>query len=1613
MTFVRRIIPFCFLLFFCSSLGAQTIYVDQSASGLNDGTSWANAFTNLDSAFVKLKQITVDTIKLAQGTYKPGLLPDGSIANSRDAVFYLETPLVIYGGYSHGGGNRDFRLYPTILSGDLGVVNDISDNAFHVLIIRNADCTLDGVCIKDGNADGQDSLAVFPSKISRQKGAGLFCDGASIAWNNVIIKNNSGISGSGLYLQSSTALFNASFFLNNNAVMDAGAIESNASILTIMNGVFFQNVAQRSAGAIYNYGSGNFSMYHSTLVSNACYLGNGGAVYSKNMQLSQIANCLFSLNYVGASSNTWLDGADIKDSIPMTQASNCLFQSYAGGTDCIVSEEAWLINPLNPYGADGFPATADDGLKITPASQAFNAGANAMSSVDITDYPRGSSFDIGAYETGACSYISNRTVYVDSMANGANNGSSWQNAFTQLQSALSIAAKGCVDTIKVAKGTYYPINPPPVANTNDKCFYMYDNLTLLGGYSSGGGQRNASQYPSVLNGTNSITKHVVIIADKQNVLLDGFTITGGDADGSPLSFTINSKSLPNDAGGGILVANSKATIQNCKIENNRAASFGGAISSQNSLLMLTSCTVKSNQTYSSNFQLASGGGLYITQSQVGTTIKQTVFENNTTIYSGAGIYLFQAPAPVNVDSCSFIKNICSMNLGNANGGGAIATDDHSVLIATHSLFDQNKGHQGGAVFCGYLTQNTFNSCVFTNNSSYRDGGGVHVRSSYTADLINCLFVQNKSAEYGGGLYMGANTGIYFCNFLKNEAQSGAGIYNASSINIANTIFWKNTINGSTTSAGTDVSGPLQNAHNNLWQVYSGTSNGNIVGVDPQFADTSNAIGPDNLWGTADDGLELTGSSPLFNQGSASTYFPTAITQDIKGSPRVQCNVVDIGAYERTACNQFTNHTVYVDSSAVNGNKSGVDWQNAFTDIQSALNVMTINNLDTMKIARGTYYPPSTGLDIGTGMSLIGGYPNGGGTPDFKSHPVLLDGTNVAAPTMQIIGRSNVSLEGFTIQNAKTPVGGGGLTAKNSSFKMTNLRFRNCSSNSTIYFSNCTGSFSNCAVYDNTGFAAAAGILNESSPVKYTNCVFSNNHNQGLISGAVKVSSPGLPSFVNCTFYKNSGGYGGALSSDSTPFVRNCVFWGNTSYTASQAGYIRELGDVNHFIGANVSNCLFEFPTQAPVSNCFIGVNPGFANSSNPAGVDGIFGTVDDGLVLSSGSIAINKGLRSWLPSGVTTDITGNARTVMDSVDLGAYETDCGFSTQNILAPLGSLQQVNTVQDACGSIDYVQTPSNPAQYMVMIDANGNTFSPTSVTVDATNNLNQVSSDGIGNSTALAYRMVSIIAPGNFALNNGIKVRIYYDPAEFAGMSNSFRSWFKHPAHSKQDVLAALTPYGLQNATYLTPTSQGVQNGIAYVQFDSITSFSTFGYLAKTFSSPLPVTFLSFTATLQNATNFVSLHWITASERNNQKFGIQRSADGINWKTVGYRIGSGNSSQEQNYNWIDSLPLDGWNYYRLEQINADGTIHYSTVSGVTIKSVPGTVFLYPNPARNQVTVVYSKMQPDIQYELFDAAGRMVLRGERESVKEFSIQLYGIRRGAYILRLNNEHLKIRIIE
>ncbi len=176
-----------------------------------------------------------------------------------------------------------------------------------------------------------------------------------------------------------------------------------------------------------------------------------------------------------------------------------------------------------------------------------------------------------------------RRVYVDAYATGAGNGSSWQDAFTDLQAALFAAQTG--DQVWVALGTYKPTE----GYNRQLSFKLKNGVQLYGGFSGVETeleQRNWERFKTTLSGNiglieddkdNSYTILYVEKTDKETVV-DGFTLTGGRADNSDpyVSAYSNEKS-----GGGIYVMGEGSTVQptvrNCNFENNYAREFGGAV----------------------------------------------------------------------------------------------------------------------------------------------------------------------------------------------------------------------------------------------------------------------------------------------------------------------------------------------------------------------------------------------------------------------------------------------------------------------------------------------------------------------------------------------------------------------------------------------------------------------------------------------------------------------------------------------------------------------------------------------------------------------------------------------------------------------------------------------------------------------------------------------------------------------------------------------------------------------------------------------------------------------------------------------------------------------------
>ncbi len=162
----------------CTDSGIR--YVDLAATGVQDGSSWTNAYRSLEQALDLASHCTdVDEIWIADGTYTlyPGVARTGS--------YTIRPGVRIYGGFQGNETSTSQRIagaYPTLLSGDIGTPGSISDNTYHVVTIQagTEEVLLDGLTIRDGNANG--------SSADQQKGSGIYNLG-KLRVQQVTVKN--------------------------------------------------------------------------------------------------------------------------------------------------------------------------------------------------------------------------------------------------------------------------------------------------------------------------------------------------------------------------------------------------------------------------------------------------------------------------------------------------------------------------------------------------------------------------------------------------------------------------------------------------------------------------------------------------------------------------------------------------------------------------------------------------------------------------------------------------------------------------------------------------------------------------------------------------------------------------------------------------------------------------------------------------------------------------------------------------------------------------------------------------------------------------------------------------------------------------------------------------------------------------------------------------------------------------------------------------------------------------------------------------------------------------------------------------------------------------------
>ena len=236
------------------SLQAAIRYVKPVAVGLGNGSSWTNASADLQ--LMINSSGTNDELWVAMGTYNPIRRADalGSITiGDRNNAFVLKADVKVYGGFAGNELSLSLRNYitnVTILSGDIGVLNDNTDNCYHVVISSgpvNA-ATLDGFTIT--------------------KGYGI--TGGGITVNLNVVGN---FVGGGIHnFFSSPTIANCSFI--SNKASDGGGMNNFFSSPSIINCIFSVNDANEGGG-IYNQNSSSPQITNCSITLNTASLGGG------------------------------------------------------------------------------------------------------------------------------------------------------------------------------------------------------------------------------------------------------------------------------------------------------------------------------------------------------------------------------------------------------------------------------------------------------------------------------------------------------------------------------------------------------------------------------------------------------------------------------------------------------------------------------------------------------------------------------------------------------------------------------------------------------------------------------------------------------------------------------------------------------------------------------------------------------------------------------------------------------------------------------------------------------------------------------------------------------------------------------------------------------------------------------------------------------------------------------------------------------------------------------------------------------------------------------------------------------------------------------------------
>ncbi|HXA01083.1 MAG TPA: T9SS type A sorting domain-containing protein [Cytophagaceae bacterium] len=464
--------------------------------------------------------------------------------------------------------------------------------------------------------------------------------------------------------------------------------------------------------------------------------------------------------------------------------------------------------------------------------------------------------------------------------------------------------------------------------------------------------------------------------------------------------------------------------------------------------------------------------------------------------------------------------------------------------------------------------------------------------------------------------------------------------------------------------------------------------------------------------------------------------------------------------------------------------------------------------------------------------------------------------------------------------------------------------------------------------------------------------------------------------------------------------------------------INTLNLTNNVIGFNGQCCTTKSHaweltscTNITATGNYIGVSPGGADLGN--GNSGMVFSSCSNAIITNNYVCFNNGARPSIPNGGIVITGGNDFTIQNNSigitpigtaggqkNIGADANGgSGIYIENgtLRARIGGLVagQQNTIAYSAkngielntATTDFIEMRYNSiycnAQKGINLNslANANMATPT-ITGPNPSPPTTISGTKPAN-TYLDVFGSNLCAAACIATPQG---QLYKGEATTYPAGTAGTTWTFAPGGNIYDYLTA-------EATGVTGTANCTVLGIATCRSSEFSNCE---------NNILPVEFIGIDAEF-NTNRSTTVSWQTAVEINNSYFVVTRSNDGQNFTSIGVIDGKGTAGDVSSYSFIDDMSFSGTTYYRIKQVDKDGSAGYSPIAAVMSTHRP--IRIYPNPASDNIMVESGEFSEGTQLVIYDILGKAV-KSNCISGNKIEINISDLPSGAYFIKINTNN-------